>query len=145
MTRRWGTHAILTVAVLISVFPFVWTIIMATNTTTDIYHNPPKFTPGSHLLENVGNVLANIDFFGSMLNTLIVACVSTFLVVFIDSLAAFAFAKFDFPGRRVLFGLLLVFMMLPLQLGTLPQFIITRGTAYGLLPSMATLRDLAGP
>jgi cellobiose transport system permease protein len=142
MTRRWGglgTHTILVVAVLVSVFPFVWTVVMATNTTTDIYHSPPKLTPGSHLLDNIGNVLANVDFFGSMLNTLIVACVTTALVVFIDSLAAFAFAKFDFPGRRVLFGLLLVFMMLPLQLGTLPQFIIMSqigwvGTLQALVP-----------
>ncbi|GAA3439212.1 carbohydrate ABC transporter permease [Kutzneria kofuensis] len=142
MTRRWGgigAHVVLVAAVLISVFPFVWTVVMATNTTTDIYHSPPKFTPGSHLLENVGNVLADIDFFGSMLNTLIVATVTTALVVFIDSLAAFAFAKFDFPGRRVLFGLLLVFMMLPLQLGTLPQFIIMSqigwvGTLQALVP-----------
>jgi len=142
MTRRWGgisTHAILVVAVLVSIFPFAWTIVMATNTTTDIYHSPPKLTPGSHLLDNIGNVLADIDFFGSMLNTLIVACVTTALVVFIDSLAAFAFAKFDFPGRRVLFGLLLVFMMLPLQLGTLPQFVIMSqigwvGTLQALVP-----------
>jgi cellobiose transport system permease protein len=111
-------------AVLISVFPFVWTIVMATNTTRDIYKSPPKLTFGSHLLENVRGVLDTVDFFGSMLNTVVVACVTTVLVLFVDSLAAFAFAKFDFPGRKVLFGTLLVFMMLPLQLAVLPQFIL---------------------
>ncbi|UUU29505.1 carbohydrate ABC transporter permease [Streptomyces sp. CA-210063] len=117
-------HLLLILAVLISVFPFVWTIVMATNTTKDIYKSPPKLTFGSHLLENIRNVLNTIDFFGSMLNTLVVACVTTVLVLFVDSLAAFAFAKFDFPGRKVLFGTLLVFMMLPLQLAVLPQFIL---------------------
>ncbi|CAM5545635.1 carbohydrate ABC transporter permease [Streptomyces aurantiogriseus] len=118
------THILLALAVLISVFPFLWTIVMATNTTKDIYQSPPKLTFGSHLLENIRNVLDTIDFFGSMLNTVVVACVTTVLVLFIDSLAAFAFAKFDFPGRKVLFGTLLVFMMLPLQLAVLPQFIL---------------------
>ncbi|MDO0910230.1 carbohydrate ABC transporter permease [Streptomyces sp. DT2A-34] len=117
-------HILLALAVLISVFPFLWTIVMATNTTKDIYQSPPKLTFGSHLLENIRNVLNTIDFFGSMLNTIIVASVTTVLVLFIDSLAAFAFAKFDFPGRKVLFGTLLVFMMLPLQLAVLPQFIL---------------------
>jgi cellobiose transport system permease protein len=117
-------HIVLVLAVLISVFPFVWTIIMATNTTQDIYKSPPKLTFGSHLLENIRHVLHTIDFFGSMLNTVVVACVTTVLVLFVDSLAAFTFAKFDFPGRRVLFAALLGFMMLPLQLGILPQFIL---------------------
>jgi cellobiose transport system permease protein len=117
-------HFLLVLAVLISVFPFVWTIVMATNTTKDIYKSPPKLTFGSHLLENIRNVLNTIDFFGSMLNTIIIASVTTVLVLFVDSLAAFAFAKFDFPGRKLLFGTLLVFMMLPLQLAVLPQFIL---------------------
>ncbi|WP_159775098.1 carbohydrate ABC transporter permease [Streptomyces sp. HM190] len=119
-----GTHALLVLAVVISVFPFLWTIVMATNTTRDIYQSPPKTTFGSHLLENIRNVLDTVDFFGSMLNTVVVACVTTVLVLFVDSLAAFAFAKFDFPGRKILFGTLLVFMMLPLQLAVLPQFIL---------------------
>lgn len=117
-------HILLGLAVLISVFPFLWTIVMATNTTKDIYQSPPKLTFGSHLLENIRHVLDTIDFFGSMLNTVVIASVTTVLVLFIDSLAAFAFAKFDFPGRKVLFGTLLVFMMLPLQLAVLPQFIL---------------------
>ncbi|MDX3640251.1 carbohydrate ABC transporter permease [Streptomyces sp. MB09-02B] len=117
-------HLFLILAVVISVFPFLWTIVMATNTTRDIYKSPPKLTFGSHLLENIRGVLDTVDFFGSMLNTIVIAGVTTVLVLFVDSLAAFAFAKFEFPGRRLLFGLLLVFMMLPLQLAVLPQFIL---------------------
>ncbi|KUL45469.1 carbohydrate ABC transporter permease [Streptomyces regalis] len=130
-------HILLMVAVLISVFPFAWTIVMATNTTKDIYKSPPKLTFGSHLLENIRHVLDTIDFFGSMLNTVVVACVTTVLVLFIDSLAAFAFAKFDFPGRKVLFGTLLVFMMLPLQLAVLPQFILMSEVGWvGMLKAL---------
>ncbi|MFI6851309.1 carbohydrate ABC transporter permease [Streptomyces sp. NPDC050416] len=131
-------HILLVLAVLISVFPFVWTIVMATNTTEDIYKSPPKLTFGSHLLENIRHVLNTIDFFGSMLNTILVASVTTALVLFIDSLAAFAFAKFDFPGRKVLFGTLLVFMMLPLQLAVLPQFILMSEIGWvGMLKALA--------
>ncbi|MDQ0752673.1 cellobiose transport system permease protein [Streptomyces africanus] len=136
--RGLTAHLFLILAVLVSVFPFVWTIVMATNTTEDIYKSPPKLTFGSHLLENIRHVLNTIDFFGSMLNTIVVACVTTALVLFIDSLAAFAFAKFDFPGRKLLFGTLLVFMMLPLQLAVLPQFILMSEIGWvGMLKALA--------
>ncbi|MFD8073545.1 carbohydrate ABC transporter permease [Streptomyces sp. NPDC059718] len=132
-------HLVLIVAVLVSVFPFYWTIVMATNTTRDIYRTPPKVSFGPHLLDNVRTVLDSIDFFGSMLNTLAVASVSTVLVLLVDSIAAFAFAKFDFPGRKWLFGVLLVFMMLPLQLAIIPQYLIMMhlgwlGTLKALIP-----------
>ncbi|TPQ17818.1 carbohydrate ABC transporter permease [Streptomyces sporangiiformans] len=112
------------VGVLVSMFPFYWTIVMATNTSQDISKYPPKLTFGSHLFENIDRLLNSIDFFGSMLNTVIVAVSTTLLVVFLDSLAAFAFAKYEFPGRRLLFGMLLGIFMLPLQLAIIPQYLI---------------------
>ena len=50
--------------VLVSIFPFYWMLVMASNTTPDIFTYPPKLLIGSHLFENMGNVLDNIDFFG---------------------------------------------------------------------------------
>ena len=117
-------HAVLVVGVLISMFPFYWSIVLATNTSRDVFRYPPRLLPGSHLVENVHHVLDNIDFFGSMLNTLIVAICTTALVLFFDSLAAFTFAKYDFPGRNVMFGLLMLIFMLPAQLSIIPQYLI---------------------
>ncbi|MGW1024493.1 carbohydrate ABC transporter permease [Streptomyces sp. NPDC002577] len=108
--------------VLVSVFPFYWIIVMATNTSQDIYRYPPKLWFGSHLLTNLHHLFQNVDFFGSMLNTLIVAVCTTVLVLFFDSLAAFAFAKYDFPGKKALFGLLLGMYILPTQLAIIPQY-----------------------
>lgn len=121
--RGLAVHAILIFVVLVLVFPFYWTVVMATNTTSDFYSNPPKLTVGGHLFENIASVVSKIDLLGSMLNTIIVAVSITALVLFLDSLAAFAFAKFRFPGSGFLFGLLLFMFMLPAQLSTIPQFI----------------------
>ena len=121
---RAATHLVLGTGVVISFFPFYWMVVMATNTTQDIYRYPPKLTFGSHLHDNISRLLNSIDFFGSMFNTVIVACTTTVLVLFIDSLAAFTFAKYRFPGRNFLFGALLALYMLPTQLAILPQFII---------------------
>ena len=124
--RRRGllVHAILMTGVAVSLFPFYWMVVMATNTSHDITSYPPKLTPGPHLLDNIQRLLDSIDFWGSMLNTVIVAVSTTALVLFLDSLAAFAFAKYEFPGRRVLFGALMGIFLLPLQLAIIPQYVI---------------------
>lgn len=115
-------HLLLLVTLVLSLFPFFWTLVMATNTTADIYRYPPKFTFGSQFDDNVRHVLDNVAFFQSMGNTLIVAVSTTTLVLFFDSLAAFVFAKFRFPGRNALFVILLATMLLPAQLAVIPQF-----------------------
>ena len=133
-------HAVLAIGVLISLFPFYWSIVLATNTSADVFRYPPRVIPGTHLVENVRHVLDNIDFFGSMLNTLIVAVSTTVLVLFFDSLAAFTFAKYAFPGRRVLFGLLMLIFMLPAQLSIIPQYMIMAKIGW-----VGTLRALVIP
>lgn len=117
-------HGSLLIGVILSLLPFYWAIVMSTHTSSEIFQYPPKLLPGSHFGENVRNLFDNIDFFGSMLNSLIVAGSVTVLVLFFDSLAAFVFAKFAFPGRRVLFVLMMGIFMVPAQLQAIPQFVI---------------------
>jgi len=120
---RVAVHALLVCGLLISVFPFYWLIVMATNTTADIYRFPPKLTFGSQLPTNISHVFASIDFVGSFANTVIVAACLTLLVLFFDSLAGFTFAQFDFPGQRFLFVFLLGTFMIPGQLSAVPLFV----------------------
>jgi cellobiose transport system permease protein len=122
--RGMALHAVLWLGAAVMMFPFYWMAVMATNTTSDIYRFPPKLTFGSQFGTNLRNVLSSIDFFGSMFNTLIVACSTTALVLFFDSLAAFAFAKFAFPGRRALFAVLIGTFFLPVGLAVIPGFVI---------------------
>ena len=135
--RGIALHAALVVALLVFMFPFVWTILMASNTTADIYRFPPKLTFGGHFGENVRQVLENVAFFQSMANTAVVAVSTTLLVLFFDSLAAFTFAKFRFPGRNTLFVVLLATMLLPAQLAAVPQF--QTMAAFGWVGSLKAL------
>jgi cellobiose transport system permease protein len=142
--KNFVLHAVLLIGVAVSVFPFYWLTVMATNTTSDIYRFPPKLTFGGELLNNIRNVISHIDFFGSFFNTVFVAVVHTLLVLFFCSLAGFAFAKFEFPGKKMLFTLLLVTMMIPHQLSLIPSFMIMQklgwvGTYKALIvPGMAS-------
>jgi cellobiose transport system permease protein len=138
-SRRRGIalHLSLIIGLLLSVFPFYWAVIMSTHSSTEIFSYPPKLLPGSHFLENVRHLFDNVDFFGSMFNSLLVACSVTVLVLFFDSLAAFVFAKFQFPGRRLLFALMMGIFMVPGQLQAIPQFVIM--AKLGWIGSMTAL------
>ncbi|MFT2752746.1 carbohydrate ABC transporter permease [Clavibacter sp. Sh2088] len=116
-------HGILFAGSIVSLFPLYWLVVMASNTTSDIYKSPPVLVPGPYLWDNIQAVFRTIDFGGSLVNTVIVAVSVTVMVLFFDSIAAFAFAKYEFPGRRALFALLLVTFMLPAQLSVIPQFV----------------------
>ncbi|MEZ0165948.1 carbohydrate ABC transporter permease [Kineococcus sp. LSe6-4] len=128
-SRQWVlsrvvTHGCILVGVLLSLFPFYWLLVMSTSTTGQIFGYPPNLLPSTHLLENLRNVVANVDLLGAMLNSFIVAGSLALLVVLLDSLAAFAFAKYRFPGRDVLFVVLLVTFLVPGNLSLVPSFVL---------------------
>ncbi|KFZ43032.1 carbohydrate ABC transporter permease [Anoxybacillus sp. LAT_35] len=120
-------HVLLIIGALLSVFPLYWMFVMATQPNHVINKLPPAVVPGDKLVENFQNVLENVDFFGAMWNSFIVASLTTLGVLFFSSLAGFAFAKLQFKGREKLFAVILITMMIPPQLGLIPQyFIITK-------------------
>ncbi|GGJ11702.1 sugar ABC transporter permease [Alicyclobacillus cellulosilyticus] len=109
-----------------SIFPFYWLVVMSTRDTTSIFSYPPKVTFGNQFLVNTRHLLAAIPFFHSMWNSLYVSVISTAAVLFFCSLAGFAFAKFEFPGKKPLFLIMLATMMVPGQLGMVPSFVIMK-------------------
>jgi len=138
------SHTALIIGVLLSIFPFYWLVVMATNETSAIFAFPPKLTFGDSFATNYQKVMNNINFWRALLNTLFVATVSTALQLFFNSLTGFTFSKFKFPGRKPLFFLMMATMMIPGQMLLVPQFIIMKeigwiGSYYALIvPGVAT-------
>lgn len=117
-------YGFLSLASLLSIFPFYWMFVMATRPSAAYNSIPPTLTPGKMLVENFQKVLQQIDFFGAMWNSFILCVVVTVVVLLISSLAGFAFAKFKFPGKNILFIAILLTMIIPPQLGLIPQYFI---------------------
>ncbi|ASF40556.1 MULTISPECIES: carbohydrate ABC transporter permease [Halobacillus] len=115
-------YAVLIFASLLSLFPFYWMFVMATRPSEAYNSIPPAMIPGTKLVENFQNVLDQIPFFQAMWNTFLLCTITTLLVLLISSLAGFAFAKFHFPGKNVLFVSILLTMVIPPQLGLIPQY-----------------------
>lgn len=117
-------YAFLVAGALVSMFPFYWMVVLASNTSDVIFQFPPQLLPGRELATNMRHVFDNINFLGSLVNTVVVAVSVTALVLFLDSLAAFTFAKFEFPAKKFLFGAMMATFLLPFELSTVPQFMI---------------------
>jgi len=120
------TYLGLIIAIVLSIFPILWSFIMATRDNSAVYQIPPPFTPGSHLGTNVSRVLNNSDasFLYGLANSAIVSTVVTVSVVFFSTLAGFAFAKLRFKGRNALLLIIILTMMVPTQLGIIPLYMI---------------------
>lgn len=127
-------YVFLGVASLLAIFPFYWMFVMATRPSAAYNSIPPTIVPGKQLVENFMKVMDKIPFFQSMLNTLIVCLVVTLVVLFISSLAGFAFAKFRFPAKNALFVVILLTMVIPPQLGLIPQYYLV--SRMGLLDNL---------
>lgn len=129
----------LSVVTLVSAFPLYFMLVMASRRNEDITSLPPPFVPGDRLWANLERVLANPDvtFARAVVNSVIVAGVATVSVVLFSSLAGFAFAKLRFRGRQGLLLVVLGTMMVPVQLGLIPLYMLmTKMHLAGSLPSV---------
>ncbi|MGG0717701.1 carbohydrate ABC transporter permease [Robertmurraya massiliosenegalensis] len=133
-------YVFLFIASIVSLFPFYWMFVMATRPSAAYNSIPPTLTPGNMMIENFKKVMSQIDFFGGMWNSFILCAVVTIVVLFISSLAGFAFAKFKFPGKNILFIAILVTMIIPPQLGLIPQyFLVSKAGLLDTLPGVMIL------
>jgi cellobiose transport system permease protein len=125
------TYAILAVVVLVSLFPFYWTIVAASTSNTEINKVPPNWLPGGNLFKNFRAAMDNVDMGKALLNSVIVSgCVAAGTVMF-ATLAGFAFAKLRFRGRNILLGLTIGTTMVPYQLGIVPLFLLMTKLGWG--------------
>ena len=119
-------YVILVITLVLSVFPLYWTLVMASRTNDQIAQIPPPLTPGGNLAHNLHELFTNPDviFAKALLNSFLVAGTITISVVTFSSLAGFAFAKLHFRGRKGLLLAVVITMMVPIQLGTIPLYML---------------------
>jgi cellobiose transport system permease protein len=140
--RRWRpgpTVVILAFVTAVSAFPLYFMVVMASRRNEDITSVPPPLLPGDRLWVNVERVLDNPDvaFGQAVVNSLMVSVVATVSVVLFSAMGGFAFAKLRFVGRRPLLAFVLATMMVPVQLGLIPLYMLmSRLHLVGQLPAV---------
>jgi multiple sugar transport system permease protein len=115
-------------------FPFYWMVVISLGTLQSVFVFPPILVPLMHwenYLAAVGLLpdpstgdYLQIPWLRYFANTVIVAAGTTALVLFTSVLAGYAFASMPFPGKRVIFGMVLAIYMVPTEVTLVPNFII---------------------
>jgi multiple sugar transport system permease protein len=121
-------YVILSAGAVLFVAPFAYMVTSSFQPLSEIFSYPPKWIPTDPTLQNYR------DFFGSghqigrwIVNSAFTTAAITVAQLFFSSLVAYTFAKRTFPGRDVLFFLMLATMMLPVQITVIPNYLILKG------------------
>ncbi|AQX56521.1 carbohydrate ABC transporter permease [Priestia flexa] len=120
--RKIGLYFLLGIFTVISIFPFYWMFIGATNESGKMFTNPPTLTPGDQFMTNFQNLNASIDLGRVFFNSMFVSIVYVIVALMVCSTAAYALSKFEFKGRNLIFTTFLLSMMIPYQATLIPLF-----------------------
>jgi len=131
-------YAVVSIGAFVMAFPFYWMVNLSTLSKDVVMSLPPRFLPGGELLVNLAELFQRIPYARNYANSLIVATSQTALVLFFSSLAGYAFAKHNFPGKNALFLFMLGTMFIPSWAGLVPWFLIMKNLGlvnklYGLI------------
>lgn len=114
-------YLILTVLSVISVFPFFWMIIAATNRSVDVTKG--TLLPGTYLLENLKHLMeSDLNYTAAFKNSLVIAVITTVLAMIVSSAAGYAFVVYRSKVRERVFNLILLSMMVPFAALMVPLF-----------------------
>ena len=117
--------ALLTVGI-IFLLAFAWSISTSLKPMQDLFRVTPNLIPSEVHWQNYQDVLDKVPFLRFYANTIIVTVARVVGQVFLASLAAFAFSRLRFPGRDVLFFILLAGLMVPDQVLIIPKYALMR-------------------
>ncbi|HUZ56208.1 MAG TPA: carbohydrate ABC transporter permease [Streptosporangiaceae bacterium] len=136
--RRWRLpfspwHLVLVPATIILIFPFFWMIVTSIETSSEALRFPPDLTPHVLRFTNYGDALKAAPFGRFFWNSAVVAITTVISNLVFCAAAGYAFARFRFRGRGVLFVLIMITLMVPFQVTMIPQFLITKWIGVNLL------------
>ena len=116
------TYTALVLGSVTMIFPFLWMLLTSFKTQSEAMAIPPKILPSGWELTNFFTALQSLPFTNLYLNTGLMILFRVICAVVFSSMAGYAFAKLNFPGKNLLFGLVLMQMMLPSQIFIIPQY-----------------------
>lgn len=125
--------------------PYYWMLKTSLETASSVFAFPPNWIPKPITFENFVNVWNSLSVYKYVVNSVIITAAGVFLSVALAALFAYPLARWQFPGRNLLFFMVLLPMMVPVQGGFIINFLTTRNlglvnTYWGvILPQAVTL------
>lgn len=141
LTRNWGKWfriLFLLVIGLLTFMPLLWVVATSLRSPAESFTVPPEWIPVDMDFSNYARVFDEIPFFQQILNSFVITLSVVVGQLATASLAGYAFARLRFPGRNVLFWIVLATLMIPGQATIIPVFIII-SRVLGLADTLAAL------
>src|SRR5699024_7068405 len=118
--KRAAVYIFLSVAAFISLFPLLWIVVSMTNKSVDVTKG--RLLPGTHLFENLKVLFESVDIVTALVNSTIIAVVTTLATLLIASLAGYGFEIYRSRGKDWVFNILMVSMMIPFAAIVVPLY-----------------------
>jgi alpha-1,4-digalacturonate transport system permease protein len=122
-TNRTLHYVLLLLLALGTLFPILWIFLSSFKPQSELFRVPLTLIPENWTIENYVSSIRQGNFIRYFSNTVFVAVVSTLLTVVINVMAGYALAKYIFPGRNLIFTLMIATLMIPLQVIMIPIFL----------------------
>lgn len=131
-----GAHVVLVLFSIVMVFPFAWQILTSLSTNAEVSSIPLKIFPSTLHFENYPAVFEHLPFFSQLGVSVTITVVRVVGQIILGCMAGYAFARLRFPGRNLIFALVLAMLMVPPQV-----FLISQ---YQIIQSLGWLDTVAG-
>ena len=122
--------------ILLWVFPLVWLIITSLKYENEVITNTFSFFPSNPTFANYSKAFYSTEILRWMVNSVIVSGIAMICTLVVDAPIAYAFAKIKFPGRNIVFWLVMAGMMVPFQVLIIPLYL--QFNSYGLINTLAS-------
>jgi ABC-type glycerol-3-phosphate transport system permease component len=125
--RRFGqaaTYLLLTIGGVVMMVPFAWLISSSLKSPQDIFVIPPEWIPADPQWSNYKEVMSALPFLSYLKNTLIITFGALLGQVASAAISAYSFARLRWPGRDIIFAIILATIMVPYTVTLIPTFIL---------------------
>ena len=123
---QWILHALLLMMVVIAIFPFVWMVFASLKPFKELVESR-DLLPHTWTLRNFEEILSRVNFIAAFRNSIISAVSVTVVSVFTSSIWGYIFSKYRFPGKEILFIIVLSTMMVPFTVVLVPLYVTIAG------------------
>ncbi len=117
-------YVLLVIVVVLALAPIAWMLTTALRPETEIVTTDIHWIPRQFTLAHFEAILTNYPMTRWLFNSVFVSAAATLLVLVLDSLAGYAFARMEFRGRNILFMIILSMLFVPMQVTVVPLFIL---------------------
>ncbi len=122
--NRWWLYAALSIALVVVIAPFVWMVLGSLKTNAELRQVPPTWWPDAATLGNYTQLFTRLNFGQYFFNSTVVAVVVTAGNLLFCSMVGYALVMLDFRGKKVLFTLIMVTLMIPGVVTFVPLFVL---------------------